>query len=469
MTRLVALVVLVVALTAGAAHADVFEVVPATPAAPAVSALPSGAELPNAAGAVVDGTYGGVSPQLSYQQLVGLWQRAGAAYGIPWQVLGAINKVESNFGRNMGPSSAGAIGWMQFMPSTWARWGVDANQDGVADPWNPEDAIYSAARYLAAAGGRTDISRAVFAYNHAQWYVNEVLGLARLLGDTGVDATFTFDRLSMRVTQAQHTVGLVHARLVTAVRVELRLALLEHRLARRADSAPLLSDQLALQKLATGAGFRRDRAAAVTTRLRAELTSARATLVRARSGASAASFAPSAEPLITGSPLAQGSYVFPVGGGPSIVSVGHTHHDYPAADIAAPESSPVYALANGTVLSAWRLPDAQCGQGFTMQTVDGRAWTYCHLSYLEPVVVEGATLRAGELAGLVGHTGDASGPHLHLQLQPATMYPQAMRWFKAFAGTAFRWQDAATPSPRPVFSVVPSPAGPDGVITFSAG
>ena len=94
-----------------------------------------------------------VPEQLSYAQLLGLWQRAGASYGIPWPVLAAINKVESNFGRNMGPSSAGAIGWMQFMPSTWLRWGADSNGDGIADPWNPKDAVFSAARYLAAAGG----------------------------------------------------------------------------------------------------------------------------------------------------------------------------------------------------------------------------------------------------------------------------------------------------------------------------
>ena len=82
-------------------------------------------------------------------------------------MLAAINKVESNFGRNMGPSSAGAIGWMQFMPSTWLRWGTDANGDGTADPWNPVDAIYSAARYLAASGAASDIRQAVFSYNHA--------------------------------------------------------------------------------------------------------------------------------------------------------------------------------------------------------------------------------------------------------------------------------------------------------------
>ena len=100
-------------------------------------------------------------------------------------MLASINKIESNFGQNMGPSSAGAVGWMQFMPSTWLRWGVDADGDGIADPWNPTDAVFAAARYLAAAGGQTDISRAIFAYNHADWYVREVLDLARVYGQGG--------------------------------------------------------------------------------------------------------------------------------------------------------------------------------------------------------------------------------------------------------------------------------------------
>ena len=89
--------------------------------------------------------------ELSYEELQQLWLRAGAVYGIPWQVLAAINKIESNFGRNMGPSSAGAVGWMQFMPDTWLRWGTDGNGDGLADPWSPDDGVFSAARYLAAA------------------------------------------------------------------------------------------------------------------------------------------------------------------------------------------------------------------------------------------------------------------------------------------------------------------------------
>ena len=124
----------------------------------------------------------------TYAQLLELWRGAGAAYGVPWQVLAAINKVESNFGQNTGPSSAGAIGWMQFMPSTWEMWGTDANGDGVADPWNPEDAVYSAARYLAAAGAHEDLYRAIFAYNHADWYVQQVLDLA----SSAVAAGMTF-------------------------------------------------------------------------------------------------------------------------------------------------------------------------------------------------------------------------------------------------------------------------------------
>jgi murein DD-endopeptidase MepM/ murein hydrolase activator NlpD len=81
----------------------------------------------------------------------------------------------------------------------------------------------------------------------------------------------------------------------------------------------------------------------------------------------------------------------------------------------------------------------------TFRSNDGQSWTYCHLSYLEPSVTDGVALRAGAAVGLVGSTGHATGPHLHLQLRPATSYPQAQAWFQQFAGTAFRWQDAPTP------------------------
>ena len=71
---------------------------------------------------------------------------------------------------------------MQFIPSTWKAYGVDANNDGKKDPYNPVDAICAAARYLKAAGGDKDISRAIFAYNHADWYVDEVLLYAKQYG-----------------------------------------------------------------------------------------------------------------------------------------------------------------------------------------------------------------------------------------------------------------------------------------------
>ena len=94
---------------------------------------------------------------------------------MPWPILAAINEIETDFGRNVAVSSAGAVGWMQFMPATWAMYGVDANHDGTKDPRDPRDAIFAAARYLRAAGARTNLRRAIFAYNHAGWYVDSVV------------------------------------------------------------------------------------------------------------------------------------------------------------------------------------------------------------------------------------------------------------------------------------------------------
>ena len=85
--------------------------------------------------------------------LLPIYQAAGVQYGVQWEVLAAINEIETDYGRNLNVSSAGAVGWMQFMPSTWEEYGVDASGDGVKDPYNPVDAIFAAARYLKAAGG----------------------------------------------------------------------------------------------------------------------------------------------------------------------------------------------------------------------------------------------------------------------------------------------------------------------------
>jgi hypothetical protein len=115
--------------------------------------------------------------------LLPIYQACGTQYGIPWEVLASINRIETAFGTNLNVSTAGALGWMQFIPSTWKAYGVDANSDGRKDPYNPVDAICAAARYLNAAGGEDDLRSAIFAYNHADWYVDEVLLYARQYGN----------------------------------------------------------------------------------------------------------------------------------------------------------------------------------------------------------------------------------------------------------------------------------------------
>ncbi len=114
-----------------------------------------------------------------------LFQESAADYchGLSWTVLAAIGQIESGDGANDGPSSAGALGPMQFEPSTWAEWGIDGfGQTGPPNIMNPYDAVPSAARMLCAdgatAGGSNSLASAIFDYNHATWYVNEVLSLA---------------------------------------------------------------------------------------------------------------------------------------------------------------------------------------------------------------------------------------------------------------------------------------------------
>ena len=111
-----------------------------------------------------------------------LYQRAAQRYGLDWAILAGIGKVECDHGRDPDPScrtagavnSAGAGGPMQFISSTWGRFGVDGNGDGRTDRWDPADSIYGAANYLRASGAPGDYGRALLAYNHAHWYVVEV-------------------------------------------------------------------------------------------------------------------------------------------------------------------------------------------------------------------------------------------------------------------------------------------------------
>ena len=115
------------------------------------------------------------------RRLISIYQAAASKYHLGadgWAYLAAINRIETDFGHNLSTSSAGAVGWMQFMPSTWASYGVDADHNGKRNPNSPVDAIYTAARYLKAGGAPGSWQHAIFSYNHAQWYVDDVVAHA---------------------------------------------------------------------------------------------------------------------------------------------------------------------------------------------------------------------------------------------------------------------------------------------------
>jgi membrane-bound lytic murein transglycosylase B len=107
-----------------------------------------------------------------------LYKRAAAGSCVGWRVLAAIGYIESRHGANTGPSWAGALGPMQFMPETWRAYGRDGNGDGRADVHDPADAIPAAAGYLCAHGAATDLRTAIWHYNHSWSYVNQVLTVA---------------------------------------------------------------------------------------------------------------------------------------------------------------------------------------------------------------------------------------------------------------------------------------------------
>lgn len=117
--------------------------------------------------------------------MLALYQQAAVRCpGLAWTVLAGVGKVETDHGRNVARSSAGAEGPMQFLPSTWAGYGLDANGDRVADIMDPVDAVHSAAYYLCrfGAGNPSLLRRAIWAYNHADWYVDLVLSHAARYG-----------------------------------------------------------------------------------------------------------------------------------------------------------------------------------------------------------------------------------------------------------------------------------------------
>jgi len=178
---------------------------------PLVVVLLVAASLPTSAQAGDDAGLGGAPTTLAMQDIPAnylAWYMAAAQTcpGLPWSVLAGIGKVESNHGRSIlpgvrsGANSAGAEGPMQFLPTTFAEFAVNADPANLLTPYDPADAIYTTARMLCADGARdgsqVGIQQAIFDYNHAGWYVTDVLTwavrYATPAGTAGIAAAIAF-------------------------------------------------------------------------------------------------------------------------------------------------------------------------------------------------------------------------------------------------------------------------------------
>lgn len=164
-----------------------------------------------------------------------LYQQAAAKYRLgEWATLAAVGSIETDHGRSplpgvkSGTNSAGAAGPMQFIASTWAAYGVDGNGDGRRNIYDPQDAIPGAANYLRASGAPGNWQKALFAYNHAQWYVDDVLERAREYRALGAGAVAAGDAgmqlascAAAAETMAAGTSSEVGARIVEVARGEI--------------------------------------------------------------------------------------------------------------------------------------------------------------------------------------------------------------------------------------------------------
>ena len=115
-----------------------------------------------------------VEPPAPAEELLGYYKQAEETWGIEWEYLAAINLIETRMGRIHGVSTAGAVGPMQFLPTTWA-------ECGEGDPTQPSDAIPGAAKYLTIRGGPENMPRAIWGYNNSDYYVDAVSAYANVL------------------------------------------------------------------------------------------------------------------------------------------------------------------------------------------------------------------------------------------------------------------------------------------------
>jgi len=452
MKRLLVVALLAAGVAAGAARADSWVVVPDGQSMPPTVSSGFGVLLPPDLT-----TPPATAQQLTPQELQPIWEAAGQTYGVPWQVLAAVNQVESDFGRNMGPSYAGAVGWMQFMPDTWRQYGVDADGNGVADPWNAQDAIYSAAHYLAASGANTDLRGALLTYNHSEAYADRVLQLAAAYSGGSSDLPSVS---TVSVDQAQQDVDDAQAALDEGNAKVRQLEAVKRSLVVDAAGGDLLDDRLNAAQDAAQTDADLDAARAEVADLRSKLDAAQQTLDAAKQAEAAGRFA-AAVGYFPPAPILTDGFAFPVAGGAGLVSVEPAASAPSSTVLAAPAGTPVYAVAEGDVVETSPDPSGDCGIALTLQAADGRVWKYCHLAYLDAAVTPGAHLTAGTQVGLVGQTGSALTPGLELTLESGSSAPAQESWFSGLAGRAFggaATPAAPAPAAPPVFAVVDAQA-----------
>ena len=308
--------------------------------------------------------------------LLPIYQAAAIQYGVPWQILAAINEVETDYGSDLSVSSAGAEGWMQFEPSTWLQYGVDALDAGYADPYNPVDAIFAAARYLHAAGASTNLRTAILAYNHSDAYAESVLLRAKLISSypKSVIATLT---------------GLVDARLpVTGKQVSWGPLL---------PAAPSPSSATANAKAVTGAAKTGSSAAATADSA-------------AQAGASGSTAAGPTPGLVT-APAPAVAADAASGTAATGAAAGTADAAPQFVELLSASNASVVAVQDGRVLGLGH--SHRLGKYVILRDIYGDVFTYAGLGSLAPSYrlpkVPSAALVAAAKPSVSGATG--SGPH----------------------------------------------------------
>jgi membrane-bound lytic murein transglycosylase B len=284
--------------------------------------------------------------------LLPIYKAAAVQYGVPWQILAAINEVETDYGTDLSVSTAGAVGWMQFMPTTWLQYGVDALNAGYADPYNPVDAIFAAARYLRAAGAATDLRAAILAYNHSEEYVDSVLLRAKLISSYPKDVIATLT-------------GLIDGRLpVTGTQVAW---------------GPLPSSSPSTSSATANA-------TAIPGRAASPSSAAAATDGQATGAAGAAAGTGVATPAGGSTPGTPGSSPAP---SPTAAAAGATTGAAPAGqqglqlvDLTSARNASVVAVQNGKVVKIGSSP--KLGKYLVLRDVYGDVFTYAGLGSIAP-------------------------------------------------------------------------------------